>query len=70
MKIEIGMVVEFNTNLNHELRLGKVVQMLEIKDSINKEENGTIFYMVQEMDRRLTPSKVTEKDIHNVYIKA
>lgn len=70
MNIEAGMVVEFTTPLNNELRLGKVVQVIEIKDSIKKEENSTIFYMVQEMDFRLMPTRITIEDIHSVYTKA
>lgn len=69
MNIKAGMIVKFKTLINPTPKLGEVIEVLTIKDHIDKKLIGQTYYMVNELDRTLLNTRVEESEIVEVYEK-
>lgn len=67
--IKAGMVIKFNTEVDKNYRFGVVIECIEIKDSIVKENIGKIYYLIDECSNCQLPIKVTKEQISEVYGK-
>ena len=67
MNIKIGDVVKFRIRFNGKSQLGTVVEITEVKESINSERIGAVEYHVNTLDNTISNFTLEEKEIENVY---
>ena len=67
MNIKIGDVVKFRIRFNGKSQLGTVVEITEVKESIDSERIGAVEYHVNTLDNTISNFTLEEKEIENVY---
>lgn len=69
MNIKIGDVVKFRIRFNgkSQLQLGTVVEITEVKESINSGRIGVVEYHVNTLDNTISNFTLERKEIENVY---
>ena len=65
MDIKIGDVVKFK--IGFKSQLGTVVEIAEVKESINSEKVGAVEYHVSTLDNTINNFTLEKKEIENVY---
>ena len=69
--IKEGMVIKFKVSPNkgNIYNIGVVIEILEIKDSVDKERIGKNIYFVDELNNTSFPVRIIEEQIIEVYGK-